>query len=204
MEPARDRLIAAAISLVAERGCEQVTAGTIAARAGLTTGEFGRHFSSADDCLRGAFEAVCDRFDRQLLPIYLRPAPWRERMRAAARATVDFCRDHEEQVSFAIGEKLRHPSHAQGERSLRLHLEEIESGRQELPAAERVPASATEFAVGCFLERAKTCHSRGELAQLERWLPDLMYSVTDAFLGPVVAEEEMRSMQGELAPDAEV
>ena len=204
MDPARDRLIAAAISLVADAGYEQVTAGAIEARAGLTAGEFGRHFSSADDCLRGAFDAVCDRFDRQLLPIYLRPAPWLERMRAAARATVDFCREHEEQVSFAIGEKLRHPSHAQGERSLRLHLEEIESARRELPEPERVHASAAEFAVGCFLERAKTCHSSGELAQLERWLPDLMYTVTDAFLGPAAAEEEMKSMQGELAPDAEV
>lgn len=204
MEQARDRLIAAAISLVAEGGYEQVTAGAIAARADMPTSEFGRHFSCADDCLRGAFEAVCDRFDRQLLPIYLRPAPWRERMRAAARATVDFCRDHEEQVSFAIGEKLRHPSHAQGERSLRLHLEEIESAWQELSDPKRVTASAAEFAVGCFLERAKTCHANGELAQLERWLPDLMYSVTDAFLGPVAAEEEMKSLQGELAPDAEL
>lgn len=106
------------------------------------------------------------------------------------------------QVSFAIGEKLRHPSHVQGERSLRLHLEEVNSAWLELPDPTRGPDAAAEFAVGCLLERTMTCHASGELAQLERWLPDLMYSVVDAFLGPAAAEEELASLRGKPAPDA--
>jgi AcrR family transcriptional regulator len=202
VEPVRDRILAAAISLVVEEGYEEATVAAIAARAGSTGSEFDECFSSVEDCCRDAFDAVCDRFDCHLLPIYLRPEPWRKRMRAAALAAVDFCRAHEEQVRFAIGEQLRHPHHVQGEQSLQLHLGEIDAVRHELAGDRQVPASAAEFAVGCFLEGAIKCHANGDMAQLEQWLPDLMYVVTDAFFGSAAAEEELVSLQREIAPDA--
>jgi AcrR family transcriptional regulator len=201
MEPVRERLVSAAVSLVSETGHESVTVAAIAARAETTTSEFGRHFSSADDCCRGAFDTVCDRFDRHLLPIYLRPEPWRTRMRAAARAAIDFCRTHEEEVRFAVEEQLRGPSRPQGERSLRLHLGQIDSVRSETEDPAQIRRSAAEFVVGCFLERVLRCHAGGELAGLERSLPDLMYALVEAFLGPAAAEEELLHPLYEIAPD---
>jgi AcrR family transcriptional regulator len=202
VQPSRERLIAAVVPLVLADGREEVTATAIASRAGITASEFSRHFTSAEDCRRAAFDAVCDRFDRHLLPIYLRPEPWRLRMRVAAYAAVDFCRDHEEQVRFAIGERLRHRHLHQGERSLRLHLREIESARLEAPVPELVPSSAAEFAVGCFLELAVRCHASGDFRQLEQSLPALLYRVIAAFFGPVAAEEELERLRKGIPPDA--
>jgi AcrR family transcriptional regulator len=196
--PPRERLIAAVIPLALGGGYEELTAGAIAARAGISPSEFSRHFFSAEDCRRAAFDAICDRFDRHLLPIYLRPDPWRMRMRAAAHAAVHFCRDHEEQVRFAIGERLRHRPTVRGERSLRLHLQEIDAARLEAPEPDLVPSSAAEFAVGCFLELAVRCHASGDLKQLERSLPALLYSVTEAYFGPVAAEEELECLRSGL------
>lgn len=201
MHPPRERLLSAVVSLVADRGQEGVTASAIAARAGTTPNEFARHFFSPEDCRQVAFAAVCDRFDRHLLPIYLRPEPWRQRMRAAAHAAVDFCRDHEQEVRFAVGERLRHRHLAPGERSLRLHLQQIESAREEMPEPETIPPTAAEFAVGCFLEAAIRWHTSGDLRELERCRPALLYNVTDAFFGSAAAEEEMERLQRESPPD---
>lgn len=197
----RERLIAAVVYLVGAEGYEDVSVAAIAARAGTTTDEFARHFAGAEDCRRAAFDSVCDRFDCHLLPIYVRPEPWRPRMRAAAHAAVHFCRDYEELVRFAIGERLRHRHLALGERSLRLHLGEIASARLETPGPAHTPASAAEFAVGCFLELAVKCHASGDFRQLEQSLPALLYSVTEAFFGPVAADEELERLQKELPPD---
>jgi AcrR family transcriptional regulator len=201
VHPPRERLIAAVVPLVVTRGYEEVTVVAIAGRAGITASEFSRHFSSAEDCRRAAFDAICDRFDRHLLPIYLRPDPWRLRMRAATHAALQFCRDHEEQVRFAIGERLRHRHLAQGERSLRLHLQEIDAARLEAPDPELVPSSAAEFAIGCFLELAVRCHASGDFRQLEQSLPALLYSVTDVFFGAAAAEEELERLRRGLPPD---
>lgn len=195
MPSSRDQLIAAVVSLALAGEGEEVTAAAIVAGAGTTANEFSRHFSSAEDCRRAAFDAICDRFDRHLLPIYLRPDPWRLRIRAAAHAAVRFCREHDEQVRFAIGEQLRHRPGAQGEQSLLLHLQEIDSARLEAPEPELVPASAAEFAVGCFLELALRSHANGDFGQLEQSLPALLYSVNEVFFGPLVAEEELERLR---------
>ncbi len=201
MLSSRERLIAAVVPLALAEGYEEVTVAAIAAGAGTPATEFSHHFSSPEDCRRAAFDAVCDRFDRHLLPIYLRPEPWRLRIHAAAHATVHFCRDHEEQVMFAIGERLRHRPTVQGERSLSLHLQEIDSARLEAPEPELVPASAAEFAVGCFLELAVRSHASGDFRQLEQSLPALLYSVTEAFFGPAVAEEELKRLRSGFPSD---
>lgn len=200
MPPPRERLIAAVVSLTVAGGYEDVAVGAIVAEAGTTADEFARHFASADECRCAAFDSICDHFDRHLLPIYLRPDPWRLRMREAARAVIDFCRDHEDQVRFAISEQLRHRHLAQGERSLRLHLQEIDSARLEAAEPTFTPSAAAEFAVGCFLELAIKCHASGDFRQLEQSLPALLYSVTEAFFGSRAAEEELVRLQEELPP----
>lgn len=201
MRSSRERLIAAVVPLVVAEGYEEVAVTAIVARAGTTTTEFSLHFSSAEDCRQAAFDSICDSFDCHLLPIYLRPDSWRLRFRAAAFAAVDFCRDNEEEVRFAIGERLRCRHLVHGERSLRLHLQEIDSARLEAPEPELVPSSAAEFTVGCFLELAVRCHATGDFGQLERSLPALLYRVTEAFFGPAAAEEELHRLNRRCPPE---
>jgi AcrR family transcriptional regulator len=195
----RLRVIDATIDLVVGHGYEALTLERIVERARTTFAELNRHFADEDDCCQGAFEEVCARFDRQLLPIYLRPDPWRERMRAAAYAAVRYCSDHEDEVRFAIAEQLRHPRAGAGERTLRLHLEQVDSVRWKLPDPEAIPATAAEFAIGCFIELLLRSHAEGDFGRLRGGIQELLYSVTDVYLGSEAAEEELA-----LAPPAAV
>lgn len=148
--------------------------------------------SSGDEELREqAFEDVCDRFDRHLLPIWMRPEPWRLRIRAAAVAAARYCREHEDEVGFVIAERFRRGHLPLGERSLRLHIEEVDSVRWELPDPDAVSSATAEFAVGSFIELVIKRQAEGSLGALEADVPDLLYKVYEAYLGSEVAAEEL-------------
>ena len=166
METAPERIVDAAIALVAEGGYDE-------------------------DLCRRAFEEICDRFDRHLLPLYLSPQPWRERMRAVAYAAARYCREHPAEIEFGIAEVSRDPR-SLGERSLRLHIGEIDSVRRELADPNSVPRAAGEFVVGAFLALVMRCHAAGSYEEMEAGVPELLYRGNELYLGTEVAEEELR------------
>ena len=173
METAPERIVDAAIALVAEGGYDE-------------------------DLCRRAFAEVCERFDRHLLPLYLSPRPWRERMRAVAYAAARYCREHPEEIEFGIAEVSRDPRSPLGERSLRLHIGEIDSVRRELADPDRVPKTAGEFVVGAFLALVMRCHAAGSYEEMEAGVPELLYRGNELYLGIEVAEEELRIAQQRL------
>jgi AcrR family transcriptional regulator len=191
MRPEGERLIDALVSVVAETGFEAASVETIAERAESTLTGFHRHFADKEDGCDCAIAELCDRFDRHLLPIYLRPEPWRRRIRAAAMAAAGYLGEHPDQVAFVIGERARRGRLLQAEPSLQLHLAEVDSVRWELSEPEKVPTSAAEFSVGSFLELAIRAHSEGTIDRLGGAVPELLYSIYDVYLGSEVAEEEL-------------
>jgi AcrR family transcriptional regulator len=191
MRPERERLIDALVALVAEVGFEAASVEAVAERAETTLAAFHRHLGDKEEGCARALRELCDRFDRHLLPVYLRPDPWRQRVRAAALAAAGYIREHPEQVAFAIAERSRRGHLPEAEPSLRLHLAEVDSVRWELPEPETVPATAAEFSVGSFLESVVRIHGEGSFDRLEAALADLLYSVYGIYLGREAAEQEL-------------
>ena len=191
MATPRERLIAAAIAIVAEESYGAATIAGIVARAGTAREDFTVNFASIDDCCGCALAAVCDEFDRHLLPIYLRPEPWRSRIRAAALTAARYCRRHETEVTFAIAEQFRRRHFEPSERSLRLHLEQVDAARLELSDPAGIPAMAAEFALGSFLELVIKSHAEDSLATLEAAVPGLLYKINELYFGSDVAAEEL-------------
>ncbi|HEU4463098.1 MAG TPA: TetR/AcrR family transcriptional regulator [Solirubrobacterales bacterium] len=181
----------ALVAVVAEKGFESASLEAVAERAESTLAGFHRHFGDKEDGCARAVGELCDRFDRHLLPVYLRPEPWRLRIRAAALTAAAYLSEHPEQVAFAIGEHARRGRLPQAEPSLGLHLEEIDAVRSELPEPGAPPPSAAEFCVGTFLELVIRNHRQGSIDGLEAAVPGLLYVVYDVYLGAEVAEEEM-------------
>lgn len=173
MVSAAERTVAAAIALVAAGGYDE------------------------DLCGR-AFGVVCERFDRHLLPIYLSPQPWRPRMRAVAFAAARYCREHPAEIDFGIFAVSRNPRAPLGERSLRLHIREIDSVRREMADPDRAPKAAAEFVVGAFLELVMRCHAAGSYKEMEAGVPELVYRGNALYFGVEAAEEERLIAQEQL------
>lgn len=187
----RQRLLAATIDLVASKGCQGAVAAEIASAAGTNLGEFDRHFGAEGDCLRATFEEVCNRFDCHLLPIYLTDKPWQERMRTAAFAAADYCLRNENEILFVLAARSRCGGLDRAERSLQLHLKQIDSLRDEIGEGWEISPSASELSLGSFLGMVAKLGSQGSLHDLPDLVPELLYSLFRLYLGVDAAEEEL-------------
>jgi AcrR family transcriptional regulator len=187
----RQRLLAATIDLVASKGCQGVAAAEIASAAGTDLREFDRHFGGEGDCLRATLEEVCDRFDCHLLPIYLSDKPWRERMRSAAVAAADYCLGNENEVLFVLAARGHCVGLDRVERSLCLHLEQIDSFRDQVGDGSHISPSAPELSLGSFLATVARLGSRRRLRDLPDLVPELLYGLFRLYLDVDAAEQEL-------------
>jgi len=147
----RRRLLKATTAAVAAVGYEGVDLGLILRSAGVSESRFGRNFVSKDDCCRCAFEEVCDHFDRYMTAVYVRRAPARVKVSAAAYAAARYCRDFEQQVRFGVQVHARYGNSRRARDSLRLHLAQVDVLRREVQTSRRVAKVAPELCVGSFL-----------------------------------------------------
>ena len=181
-------VVEATIAVVTLHGYERATTQLIAKRAEIPAAEVARRFGDMDSCCLRAFDAVCEQLDCLLLPIYLRPEPWEDRIPAAVIAVARFCREHEDRVRFAIEERLRRGHVPMGESSLRLHLRQVDAIRHEVAEPDRIPAAAAELAIGSFLEALVRRHAEGSIGDLELEVPSLLYNIFRLYRGLEAAE----------------
>lgn len=187
------RIIEATIAAVGSHGFEATTTDLIAQRVGASVDAVIRSVGDKDSCCMRAFDAVCEEVDCLLLPIYLRPEPWQERISAAAIAAARYCREHEERVRFAIEERFRRGRTPLGEASLRLHLEQVDSIRLEVAEPERIPVAAAELAIGSFIETLVSMHTENRVADFELAVPGLLYNTFRLYLGLEAAGDLLKS-----------
>jgi AcrR family transcriptional regulator len=85
----RERLLAAIVDEVAERGYEQTSAATVARRAGMTERDFYAHFADTEDCFVQGFDSLVGQVFAHTLSAYHAPHEnWRTAVRAALSTLV--------------------------------------------------------------------------------------------------------------------
>ena len=90
----RERIHAAMIDLVGERGYEKVTARALSRLSGVSTRSFYKHFESKEDCFACTHQMVANRVVRQMVEARAGESGWRERLRLAFDAfTSELARD---------------------------------------------------------------------------------------------------------------
>ena len=89
----RARMIAALAAVARERGVAATTVANIVARSGVSRRTFYELFEDRDDCFRAAFGQAVDQAAERVVPAYQVGRDWRERMRGALRALLEFLED---------------------------------------------------------------------------------------------------------------
>jgi AcrR family transcriptional regulator len=85
----RDRILAAAERLVAERGCAGATIEGIVKLAGVSTVTFYEHFAGKKECFVAAFDRAVEETRAMLREAVAEELPWPDQVRAGLRALLE-------------------------------------------------------------------------------------------------------------------
>jgi AcrR family transcriptional regulator len=193
-DPDRERLRAAVVAVVAERGYRDTTVDAVLQRSGLKRAAFDRYYPDLEACFADVWEDAKAEFLRATGAAFENADTWREGMRAAAWA---FCRFVQEdrrrarlfflEFNFA-GEALQ----ASRDVVMREYADLVEGGNQELGSSGTVPREQAEAMVGAIWEGALTTVKAGTFDDLPAVIPQAMYLTVFQYLGAAAAQEELR------------
>jgi AcrR family transcriptional regulator len=192
-DPARKRIAAALVELVAEQGVERTTVAMVCARAGVDREGFDRCFHGKEDCFLRVLDEVADSFCVIATTAYAGPRSWHDRIWAAAWAAMRFLQEDPARARFLIVGVNGAGSRAQSRRDLVLRgiTDLIDAGREELPSAAAVSRSTAEMVTGAIYGTVMAKVRDGALERREDFLSELVYMAMMPYLGARAAEDEL-------------
>lgn len=167
------RLRAATVVLAVGRGIQDVTAEAVAAEAGLAADQAAAHYPTLDHCVTAAFEEGTTHFREVADRALAGDGSWRERLQAAAAASVEALDASPELARFCVVEVWRSnlPMLRASRIAVRRRYVEMLSGHRRSGGHEDLPEVRMELFVGA------GHHLTGE--ELERGAADSLHERLD-------------------------
>jgi AcrR family transcriptional regulator len=191
-ESQRGRIIQAMIEAVAERGYQDTRIGDVVERAGVSRATFYTLFDGLEDCFLAAYDQAASRLFATTSAAFNENSetPWAERIRSGMSALLDLLAQWPAGARFAIVEVLAAGPKALARRdaALRQFTEFIDAGRNH--ASAELPGITSVAIVGGINELLYSEILHGATARLPARLPDIVYWITQPFLGPEEAAAE--------------
>jgi AcrR family transcriptional regulator/DNA-binding MarR family transcriptional regulator len=192
----RMRILAGMAEVASERGAGSVTVAHVVSRAGVSRRTFYDLFADREECFLAAFEEAIGRLSTLVLEAYDEQSPWRERIRAALWAALQFLDAEPATARLCVVESLAAGPRALDRRAevLRALVTAIDEGRGSVPRnATQPPPLTAEGVVGAVLSVIHTrLLERGARAQpLTGLLGELMSVIVLPYLGQAAAQKEL-------------
>jgi len=191
----RQRILAGMAEVAAERGSSSVTVAHIVARSGVSRRTFYELFSDREDCLLAALRQAIARTRAVVVPAYECERAWRERVRAALCALLEFFDESPALARLCIVESLGAGPGALELRTgvVRALIAAVEEGRREAkPGGRAAPPLTGEGVVGAVLAVIHARVLEPADKPLSSLTPALMSMIVHPYLGPAAAERELR------------
>lgn len=181
----RERILRAMIDAVAEHGYADTRIADVIASAGVSRKTFYELFEDKEECFLAAYEV--------LLQLLLRAAregfdaspdaPWAERLTNGLAAFLQIMADHPAAARVAVIEVMAAGPKALARRdaAMRQFTEFIDAGRSE--GGLQLPGITSLALIGGIYELLYTEILHGATAQLPARLPELIYWLTQPYLG---------------------
>lgn len=198
-ESQRQRILAAMIEVVSERGYPETRVVDVIEVAGVSRKTFYELFDSKEDCFLATYDALLGRLLGDTARGFeARPgAPWAERIATGLGALLDDLAEHPDEARFAIVEVLAAGPKALARRdaALRQFTGFLEAGRAE--SRVELPAITSLSVAGGVYELLYSEVLNGGAGRLPGRLGDLMFWIVLPFLGPERAEAERARVLGD-------
>ncbi len=194
MRPQRERLLEAAIRIVAAKGYADTTIGDLAREAGVSRSTFYELFTDKEDCFLAAFDAAVDVLMRRVVVAYESEQHWPERARAGLGALLETLAGEPELARLAMVDIGAAGPAAQ--RRHRVAMQRLtplfDEGRDFAPQGHRLPANTSRMAVGGVAGLISDELVAGNAERLPEMLPELLFSILVPYVGPRAAVAETR------------
>ena len=188
------RIRRALVSVIAEKGYAATSLEDLLDRAEIDLLTFERSFTSLDDCFVEVWKAYIHTLAEPLLAAYSAQPTWRDGMRSFRWELCRLILEDHLRARICLVEVNYGGDLAQGTRDLVLgaYVELVHLGRQEAGSRPSVRREQAEAVVGAIWERAGRIIKAGDDQAFVDDVPELLYLIFLPYLGPAVAQEELR------------
>jgi AcrR family transcriptional regulator len=197
----RERALRAMVEAVADRGYAETRVVDVIERAGLSRKTFYELFGDKEDCFLAAYDEVSARLYAVTEEAFEKAAgrPWAERITDGITALVEELASDQAAARFAVIEVLAAGPRALARRdaAIRQFTGFIDAGRSE--SSLELPGLTSTAIVGGIYELLYSEILHGATSQIPTRVPEIVYWITQPFLGPERAAEERERARGALA-----
>jgi AcrR family transcriptional regulator/DNA-binding MarR family transcriptional regulator len=149
----RARMLGALVEVAREQGARGITVSHVVARSGVSRRTFYELFEDRDDCFLTAFDLAVERAAQRVCPAFRGPAPWRERIRAALGALLEFLEDEPGMGALCVVDALGAGPQALARRAsvIDVLIDAVDEGRTEARTGSKPTRLTAEGVVGAVL-----------------------------------------------------
>ena len=189
----RERLLSAAIDVVAEKGYAATTVADLTKEAGISRTTFYEMFEDKEACFLAAYDAAVDVLTRRIATAFEAEQSWPARARAGLEALLSSLAAEPQLARLALVDVGSAGPAAQ--RRYRAALQRMtpffDEGRDYAPNGRALPANTSRMAIGAVIGLVVDEIEEGRTERLPDLLPEVLFATYLPYLGPEAATREV-------------
>lgn len=189
----RDRLLEAAMRVVAEKGYAATTVTDLTGEAGVSRTTFYELFEDKEACFLAAYDSAVDALVRRIAAAYEAEDRWPDRARAGLATLLEALAADPARARLALVDVAAAGPAAQ--RRYRAAVQRLtplfDEGRDFAPGGRNVPANASRMAAGAVVGLIADELIADRADELPSLLSDLLFATLVAYIGPDAAAREV-------------
>jgi len=189
----RERLLDAAIDVVAEKGYGATTVADLTKEAGISRTTFYEMFEDKEACFLAAYDAAVDVLARRVATAFEAEQGWPARVRAGLEALLSSLAAEPQLARLALVDVGSAGPAAQ--RRYRAALQRMtpffDEGRDYAPNGRSLPPNTSRMAIGAVVGLIADELEQGRAAHLPDLLPEVLFATFIPYLGPTAAAREV-------------
>jgi AcrR family transcriptional regulator len=189
----RERLLEAAMQVVAEKGYAATTVTDLTKRAGVSRTTFYELFADKELCFLAAYDHTVDGLVRRISAAYEAEERWPDRARAGLAALLEALAADPARARLALVDVVAAGPPAQ--RRFRSAVQRLtpffDEGRDFAPSGRNLPGNVSRMAAGAVVGLVSDELVAGRAEQLPGLLSDLLFATLVPYLGPDAAAREV-------------
>jgi len=189
----RERLLDAAVGVVAEKGYAATTVGDLTKEAGVSRTTFYELFEDKEACFLAAYDNAVEAVVRRVVSAYESAQSWPERAAAGLAELLEALAEQPGLARLALVDIGSAGPAAQ--RRYRATIQRLtplfEEGRDFAPGGRNLPANTSRMAIGGVTGLISDELLAGRAEQLPSLLSDLLFATLVPYIGPDAAAREV-------------
>ncbi|HVY78896.1 MAG TPA: TetR/AcrR family transcriptional regulator [Solirubrobacterales bacterium] len=189
----RERLLEAAIRVVAEKGYAATTVADLTREAGISRTTFYAMFDDKEGCFLAAYDGIVDALVRRVSAAYESEGEWPQRARAGLAALLEALAEEPEVARLALVDVGAAGPAAQ--RRFRAALQRLtpffDEGRDFAPGGRNLPANTSRMAIGAVAGLIADELTEERAEDLPELLSDVLFATLVPYIGPEAAAREV-------------